>query len=91
MKKIGLSIIVLLIGFVIVGFSPINDEKITNETKVENVSDFCDGWDDGYQEALDGCLKVAVTPVCPVSPVGKNTYKHGYGMGYGKAEAKHCD
>jgi len=43
------------------------------------------------KEALDGCLKVAVTPVCPVAPVGKNTYKHGYGMGYGKAEAKHCD
>jgi hypothetical protein len=64
---------------------------ITLSAKTIDVSsDFCDGWEEGYQEALEGCLKVGVTPVCPVPPVGKNTYKHGYGIGYAKAQ-KVCD
>tara|TARA_B100000795_G_C22574281_1_gene351289 strand:+ start:211 stop:480 length:270 start_codon:yes stop_codon:yes gene_type:complete len=59
-------------------------------TKIESivVSDFCDGWEEGYQEALEGCLKVGVTPICPIAPIGKDSYKHGYGMGYAKAQKK---
>lgn len=72
---------------VLTAFRPANNVESTKiETSI--TSDFCDGWEDGYQEALDGCLKVGVTPVCPVSPVGKDSYEHGYGMGYAKAQKK---
>ena len=68
-------------------FRPANDVE-SNKIETNIASDFCDGWEDGYQDALDGCLKIGVTPVCPVAPVGKNSYKHGYGMGYAKAQKK---
>lgn len=73
MKK-SLIIIALLIG----GFFMLSS--------FNNQYSFCDGWDEGYQEALDGCLRIGVTPICPIPPVGKDTYRHGYGMGYSKGE-----
>lgn len=76
MKKL-LIIIVLLVGSIAM-LSSFNS----------NQSSFCDGWDDGYQEALDGCMKVGITPICPIAPVGKDTYQHGFGMGYAKATIK---
>ena len=79
MKKV-LVLLVLLIAITL--------SANTNNVKLS--SDFCDGWEEGYQEALEGCLKVGVTPVCPVAPVGKDTYKHGYGMGYAKGQ-RVCD
>ncbi len=59
-------------------------------TKIETTisSDFCDGWENGYQAALDGCLKIGITLICPIAPIGKDSYKHGYGMGYAKAQKK---
>jgi len=45
------------------------------------VSDFCDGFKEGYKEALSTCLEVGVK-ACPLAPPGKNSYKHGFGMGY---------
>ena len=89
MKKIGLSIIVLLIGFVIVGFSPINDEKITNETKVENVSDYCDGWNEGYEDGWkEECGTSSSGHPCQGDVLDcRNTsdpYKCGYSQGYKK-------
>lgn len=52
---------------------------------------FCDGWEDGYQQALDDCLKIGITPVCPVEPINSEGYRTGFGMGYAKAKEKHCD
>jgi len=52
----------------------------------EMLSDFCNGWEKGYQEAIKGCLKVGLTPICPIPPIGRDTYKHGYGMGYYKGQ-----
>tara|TARA_B110000259_G_C13752329_1_gene297107 strand:- start:70 stop:339 length:270 start_codon:yes stop_codon:yes gene_type:complete len=52
------------------------------------VTDFCDGWKEGYKEALAGCMKIGMAPMCPIPPIGKDSYKHGYGMGYAKAQRK---
>ena len=96
MRKIILSISTLLFVFISMGFiSPTNntliEKPITENIITSNFTDFCDGWDEGYQEALDGCLRVGLTPLCPIPPIGKDTYKHGYGMGYAKATKDHCD
>ncbi len=66
-----------------------NNLKSSN-IEVSFVNSFCDGWNDGYQDALKGCLKVDITPICPIPPIGRNTYKDGYGLGYAKALQK-CD
>ncbi len=56
------------------------------------LSGFCDGWEEGYQQALDDCLKVALTPLCPVRPINvEDTWESGYGYGYSAAKNKHCD
>ena len=54
-------------------------------------SGFCDGWEDGYQQALEDCLRVGLTPLCPLEPINSNGYKTGYGKGYAAAQARHCD
>lgn len=56
-----------------------------------SASDYCSGWSDGYQDALDECLRVAATPVCPVEPVNSSGYSTGYGRGYASARAAHCN
>ena len=84
MKKLTLSIITIFLVFVSVGF-------ISPTTKsVEK--DFCDGWDEGFQDALDACFGFAMTPLCPLPPIGvdSKSYKHGYGMGYAEAKKNHC-
>lgn len=62
----------------------------TNTDEISTLSGFCDGWDDGYQDALDECMKVAMTPMCPMEPIGSKGYKTGYGRGYAAANARHC-
>ena len=93
MRKIILSISTLLFVFISMGFISTTNNTLIEKPITENImtSGFCDGWDEGYQEALDGCLKIAMTPLCPIAPIGKDTYKHGYGMGYAKATRDHCD
>lgn len=54
-------------------------------------SDFCSGWEKGYQQALDDCLRVAVTPVCPIEPINSEGFSTGYGYGYAAAKSAHCD
>ena len=83
MKKLIIILAVVLSDFMITtAFNSIDNSA--------PYGDFCDGWDDGYQEALEGCYRVGVTPICPIAPIGKNTYKHGYGLGYAKGMKK-CD
>jgi len=76
MKKL-LIIIVLLAGSLMISSFNIQQD------------DFCEGWDEGYQEAMDGCFGMGITPICPIAPIGKDTYKHGFGMGYARGE-KDC-
>lgn len=52
---------------------------------------FCDGWEDGYQQALEDCFEIALTPLCPLEPINSNGYKTGFGMGYAQAKKDHCD
>ena len=54
-------------------------------------SGFCEGWEDGYQQALEDCLKVGLTPLCPLEPIGSDGYITGFGKGYAAAQYKHCE
>ena len=56
-----------------------------------NASGFCDGFDEGYQAALEDCLRVGVTPICPIEPINSQGYKTGFGLGYAKAQRKYCN
>lgn len=51
-------------------------------------SDYCQGWRNGYcagWKYVKGQLSVCpVTPVCPGSSVGCNTYSCGYGDGFNR-------
>ena len=57
-------------------------------------SDFTDGYSDGYcsgYKSIKGDFVVCpVTPVAPVPPVGKDTYRGGYDLGFvaGRNKAK---
>jgi hypothetical protein len=39
-------------------------------------------FDRGYREGYRVAYPIGRSPLPPVPPVGKNTYQHGYGMGY---------
>ena len=56
-------------------------------TSYANEPDFCDGFIDGYREALDNNLKIMIIPICTITPIGinSNNYNAGYGMGYSRA------
>ena len=51
-------------------------------------SDFCQGWSNGYcagWKYVKGQFSVCpVTPVCPLSSAGCNTYSCGYGEGFNR-------
>ena len=49
---------------------------------------FCDGWGAGYQKRLKSCMKVGLTPTCPLPNINADTYSDGYGLGYAKALEK---
>ena len=51
-------------------------------------SSFCNGWTAGYQKGLESCMKMGVTPVCPIPKMLADTYGDGYGLGYKKAKEK---
>lgn len=83
MKKL---LLLLVAGTMLMSFSAPSEVEV----KQEVVSGFCEGWDDGYQQALDDCLRVGLTPLCPIEPINSNGYKTGYGKGYAAAQATHC-
>ena len=77
--------------FTIVLFESFTTQRSSyTNVEIKSGSGFCEGWDDGYQDALKGCFKVGITPICPIPPIGRNSYKDGYGLGYAKALQK-CD
>jgi hypothetical protein len=56
---------------------------------VAPLSDFCEGWKDGYKsgwcfERAYGCLSPLV-PLCPLQNIGEKTYKDGYNRGFVQA------
>ena len=51
-------------------------------------TNFCSGWDKGYQDGLNSCMKAGVSPICPIPPVGSDSYNDGYGLAYSKAKKK---
>ena len=88
MKKIILFTSIII---AIVVFESFTTKSISlTSVEMTSGSSFCEGWDDGYQDALKGCLKVGVTPICPIPPIGRDSYKDGYGLGYAKGLQK-CD
>ena len=53
-------------------------------------SSYCEGWDDGYQQACADHMCVKPTPLCEPSEIGATTYKSGFGNGYAQA-LKDCN
>ena len=49
---------------------------------------YCNGFEKGYQKGLESCLQIGVTPVCPIPEIGADSYNDGYGMGYAQARQK---
>lgn len=50
---------------------------------------FCDGWNDGYKAGkIYNNETVYITPICPTSGIGENTYEIGYQRGFEKATGK---
>lgn len=64
---------------------------LTGFTTIKTEDNFCSGWEAGYQQALDDCLRVALTPLCPLEPINSNGYKTGFGMGYATAQLTYCE
>ena len=82
MKKIILILSIISMFAVTTAFT-------TKTTEVENitlVSNFCDGWADGYCEGwkdVKGQFAICpVTPICPIAQVGQDNYKSGYNRGF---------
>ncbi|MGH1383679.1 hypothetical protein [Kordia sp.] len=49
---------------------------------------YCDGWEDGYEDgythhnSVNGGIKpIFITPICPISKIGYDTYQDGYDRG----------
>ena len=85
MKKPLLSIITILLVFVAFGVNSPKEEKIITEN-IMTVSDFSEGWKDGYCEGwkdVKGQFAICpIAPIAPIPPIGKNSYKGGYNMGF---------
>jgi hypothetical protein len=86
MKKV-MIIATLISGFAVLtafGPSPKNVEISKTETVV--LSDFCDGWEDGYCEGWKdekGSYAICpITPICPIAEIGQDSYRGGYNRGF---------
>jgi hypothetical protein len=65
-------------------FTTRDSNNIRTETSI--VSDYCDGWEDGYCEGwkdVKGSMALCpLTPLCPLSELGKDRYRDGYNRGF---------
>ena len=86
MKNLTLSITALLIGFFLVGFTPVNDIKLTNDSNTSAMGTYCEGWEDGHCEGwrdVKGKYAICpIAPLCPLPELGKDRYKDGYNRGF---------
>ncbi len=86
MKKSILMLGGFLIAFVAFGYNPIeSDTKTVTELSI-SVSDFDEGWEEGYCEGwkdVKGQFAICPNaPIAPIPPIGKDSYKGGYNMGF---------
>ena len=86
MKKSILILSGFLIAFVAFGYNPIESDVTTVTELNLSVSDFSEGWEDGYCEGwkdVKGQLALCpLAPLAPLPPLGKDSYKGGYNMGF---------
>ena len=86
MKKSILILGGFLIAFVAFGYNPIESDANTVTELSLSVSDFNEGWEDGYCEGwkdVKGQLALCpLAPLAPMAPLGKDSYKGGYNMGF---------
>lgn len=56
------------------------------KTEVSEVSDYCDGWSEGYCEGFKDVkgqyALCPLTPLCPLAELGKERYRDGYNRGF---------
>lgn len=64
-----------------------NDEVHAYHNKKDKRS-YCDGWEDGYEDgythhnSINRKIKpIFITPICPISKIGRDTYQDGYDRG----------
>ena len=89
MKKI---LFIMLLSFIgLVTLTSVKSLNISGTVSPTITSDFCQGWEEGYcegwRDVKGSYAPCPVTPVCPVAPVGKDTYNGGYNLGF-KAGSK---
>lgn len=61
-------------------------------TNTDQNKSFCEGWEKGYRFGLqlwanekDKNTPIKLIPICPIAPINKDTYYHGFEMGKNKA------
>tara|TARA_B100000768_G_scaffold181765_1_gene206292 strand:+ start:1395 stop:1709 length:315 start_codon:yes stop_codon:yes gene_type:complete len=88
-KKISLLTFIISLGFLLNSSTtktePVN--SFTNISDVTNFDDgFKDGWCDGYKDP-EACGSLSICPIAPISPIPKigqsyDSYKDGYTTGF---------
>ncbi len=77
----------LLVAFAFTATAFVAETKV-NTPVDNNLSDFCDGWKDGYCEGyrdVKGQFAICpIAPLCPLPYVNQNRYKDGYNRGFKK-------
>ena len=85
MRKEVKKLILVMITFSLSNsFAAINKiEKIKLKTEV--ITDYCDGWDEGYCEGWkDVKGQYAICPIIPICPIAKTECSEGYKCGYNR-------
>jgi hypothetical protein len=84
MRNLVLVLVIFVSVSSFMSFSEIKSDNINNNS-IE-ISDYCDGWEDGYCEGwrdVKGTYAICpITPICPIPEIGKDGYRGGYNRAF---------
>lgn len=80
------TVLLMLIGVsFLLSFKSIKENTIKTENII-SVSDYCDGWEEGYCEGwkdVKGVYAICpITPICPIPEIGKDDFRGGYNRAF---------